>query len=317
MTRAVSAAIRRARRSLGDLERGEGPVLAGPFTGEVGFELLYWIPFLRWALLVSPKLAGRVVVMSRGGAQGWYDGVADRYVDILDLVSAEELRHRRGSLKQARTTEFEAELVKTASTRLGSSARVLHPALLFGIYTAARRSDPWAFVRALTADGTGLAASYAAPSPPPNSSDHVAVRLYHRPSLPDTEANRAFADRLLRLLQRSGPVLSLDPGVEIDDHAELTYSRAGLQQLPSALTPANNLAIQSEAIRRSRFFVGTYGGLAYVGPMTGVPAFAFSSHPEHVHPWHQALVNGLAAVAGWAPLTHARPAHAESLLARA
>ena len=24
------------------------PIVAGPWVGEVGFELLYWVPFLRW-----------------------------------------------------------------------------------------------------------------------------------------------------------------------------------------------------------------------------------------------------------------------------
>ncbi len=24
------------------------PIVIGPWTGEVGFELLYWIPFLEW-----------------------------------------------------------------------------------------------------------------------------------------------------------------------------------------------------------------------------------------------------------------------------
>src|SRR5881394_1771982 len=28
--------------------RGTGPVSFGPWTGEVGFELLYWAPFVRW-----------------------------------------------------------------------------------------------------------------------------------------------------------------------------------------------------------------------------------------------------------------------------
>src|SRR5688572_32616939 len=27
---------------------GAGPILAGPWLSEVGYEVLYWVPFLRW-----------------------------------------------------------------------------------------------------------------------------------------------------------------------------------------------------------------------------------------------------------------------------
>jgi hypothetical protein len=35
------------RQALQGIE-GTGDIIAGPWTGEVGFELLYWIPFLNW-----------------------------------------------------------------------------------------------------------------------------------------------------------------------------------------------------------------------------------------------------------------------------
>ena len=43
------------------------PIVAGPWLGEVGFELLYWVPFLRWfaeRFAVAPE---RLLVVSRGG----------------------------------------------------------------------------------------------------------------------------------------------------------------------------------------------------------------------------------------------------------
>ena len=36
------------RRELAALASKPEPILVGPWLGEVGFELLYWIPFLRW-----------------------------------------------------------------------------------------------------------------------------------------------------------------------------------------------------------------------------------------------------------------------------
>ena len=35
--------------------RKPGPILVGPWLSEVGFELLYWIPLLRW---IKEQVAG-------------------------------------------------------------------------------------------------------------------------------------------------------------------------------------------------------------------------------------------------------------------
>ena len=62
---------RRITRRLATLAGGNRPVLVGPWSGEVGFELLYWIPFVSWVLhdaAVSPE---RIVIVSRGGPASW------------------------------------------------------------------------------------------------------------------------------------------------------------------------------------------------------------------------------------------------------
>ena len=70
-------------------EEGNRTVLVGPWTTEIGFELLYWIPFVRHFVRryeVSPQ---RLVAISRGGAEGWYEGICDRYLDLFDLVDVD------------------------------------------------------------------------------------------------------------------------------------------------------------------------------------------------------------------------------------
>ena len=47
------------------------PLIVGPWTGEVGYELLYWIPFVRWALTACRVSPERVIVVSRGGTASW------------------------------------------------------------------------------------------------------------------------------------------------------------------------------------------------------------------------------------------------------
>jgi len=70
---AQQEALRRALAAV----RGEGDVIVGPWTGEVGFELMYWIPFLGWLAEQGLMRAHEV------GNAVWYD------IDtIADLESA-------------------------------------------------------------------------------------------------------------------------------------------------------------------------------------------------------------------------------------
>ena len=81
-------------RDIAAVARGRGPIIAGPWLSEVGFEVLYWIPFLRWfedRYRIDPE---RVIAVSRGGVAGWYGDLAARYVEIFDHLSPEEFGRR-------------------------------------------------------------------------------------------------------------------------------------------------------------------------------------------------------------------------------
>src|SRR4051812_7360409 len=71
------------RDELDTLAAGDGRIVVGPFTGEVGFELLYWIPLVRWAVREFPGLDGRLAVVSRGGVAHWWQSFLP--VDYVDI----------------------------------------------------------------------------------------------------------------------------------------------------------------------------------------------------------------------------------------
>ena len=49
-------------RMLQKMARSQKPVIVGPWVSEVGFELLYWIPFLNWVKANYPFAAERLVI---------------------------------------------------------------------------------------------------------------------------------------------------------------------------------------------------------------------------------------------------------------
>src|SRR5207249_3874887 len=111
-------------------------LLVGPFIGEVGFELLYWIPVARRILAEHGVGPERVTVLTRGGAGAWYGDFAGRSVEILDLVPPDRYlgelveRRRTGDAKQFFSDEFDERLAREATARDGA-ATVVHPLLMF------------------------------------------------------------------------------------------------------------------------------------------------------------------------------------------
>ena len=127
------------RRELRQLSKVRGHVLVGPWLSEVGFELLYWIPFLRWAVGEFKLDPSRLVAVSRGGVSSWYEGVARQYVDLFDLYSVEEYREANetrweatGNQKQYEVGTFDRAIVGRVSERRGITIEAtLHPLLMY------------------------------------------------------------------------------------------------------------------------------------------------------------------------------------------
>ncbi len=284
--REIGAAVRRevdvrARAALAEraLARAPGTVLAGPFLGEIGYELEYWIPFLRRQLGLSRIAPDRVTVMTRGGAALWYRDFASHALDVLDLLTPEqylpkleERRRRAGDLKQLRVESFDRELVALARERLGPLT-VVHPSLMFarlrGLWFRGRPlAELWPRVEYRRLDVpadpvAGLPARY------------VAVKAYFNECLPATPALRGFFRRVVERIAEEIDVVLLSTGLEVDDHEEWATSAARVHPVEHLLRPADNLAVQTRIIALARGLVATYGGFSYLGPFLGVPTLTF------------------------------------------
>jgi hypothetical protein len=308
------------REEVKRLAKRGGPVLVGPFTGEVGFELLYWIPLVRWAVREFPSLQGRLVVVSRGGVAHWWQSFLDAdYIDIFSVCEPEEYLVGKGPDKQRSRREFDNEILDRVRARLRiDRAEVFHPSLLFDFYYQARRAASDVFVKRLSGrpDGAdGLAAVYE-PIPKPElpaeldellPDEFVATRFYFRDSFPDSPDNRRFAVETVTALCRSHHVVVLNNGMQLDDHSDVDHLPDAVIRLDHLMTPSNNLAIQTAALSRARALVGTYGGLAYLAPLLQVPAIGFSSAAEEAAPWHLALARAIFGGPAFAPLVTLTP----------
>ena len=275
--------------------RSTTPLIVGPWSSEVGFELLYWIPFLRWASREHGLDPARIIAVSRGGASRWYADVASRFVDVFEFVSPDEYRDRinervrvSGQQKQFEVGEFDRVLVDRVRENLGAhNAHVLHPSVMYNLFR--RYWNEKAPVGILTSHTSYSPLPDPGPLDPnlPLPNEFVAVRFYFRPSFPDTPENREFATEVVRRLARRQPVIMLNTGFQVDDHEDLdSLSEVDVYRVDEWMTPTNNLTLQSQIISRATAFVGTYGGLSYLGPYYKVPTMTFYSESEELVPAH-------------------------------
>ena len=296
----ASAALAHARsarleKELSAMASTGDTIVAGPWLGEVGFELLYWAPFLAWVADRVRLTPQRLFVVSRGGTSSWYAPFAARYADVFEHAPPEAFKAQHdarvadiGEQKQTRITDFERHLAEAAATRAGIRRwTLLHPSRMYDVlnpYWWGHLSTGWvhrhAIYRTLTRPTTQaltLPASY------------VATKFYFNDCFPPNEANRAFIRSALEQLARTGPVVALSTGLNIDDHQGEHVDEHGVMHLPEGIDPAQNLSVQSAVVAGARAFVGTYGGFSYLAPFYRVPSYAFYGDPGGFSPKHLAM----------------------------
>jgi hypothetical protein len=73
----------------------------------------------------------------------------------------------------------------------------------------------------------------------------------------------------------------------VDDHDDsLAAVSNRVISVASAMSPSDNLSVQTYVISRARAFFGTYGGFSYLPPLLGVPSYCFHSSEGKFLPVH-------------------------------
>jgi hypothetical protein len=311
---ARAVAARRAsavQRHLSALAADSRPIVVGPWLGEVGFELLYWVPFLRWFAQEYGIPRERLLAVSRGGAAtAWYGDFAGRTADALDFMSQDEFRRKNagrtqslGEQKQVAATPLEDEIVAAVHGREQRDTATLHPSTMYRLFAPYWWGhQPLDWVRRFTRYAPATPAALPIELP----AGYTAVKFYFNDCFRDTPENRRFVDDTIRQLSSEGPVISLSTGIHVDDHDPCEPDVAAMRTIREVLTPQNNLIVQSAIVARARRFVGTYGGFAYLAPLSAVPAISFFSEPGTFSLRHLELMRDVTRTTGRPELLQVR-----------
>jgi hypothetical protein len=285
------------------------PILVGPWLSEVGFEALYWLPFIE-RLVKDGVSRDRLIPISRGGASVWYG--TERGLEIYAMRSVQDVRvemrlratNAFESVKQLTWTPFERQIVKDAAETLGLTKYfVLHPRWMYHVlasYWEAERGLVW------LQNHTHWAPIQPPPLPGATQlpEQFVAVRFYRRSTLSQDALPMIRA--CIQQLAQEVPVILLSSEFRADDHRDMEVTGPNIYHLRdlAPLNPETNLAVQSAVLARALAFVGTYGGFAQLALRLGKPSVTFYDTWAGTMITHKHLADALSVQLGvtWAVL---------------
>lgn len=286
------------------LSRDESPIILGPWRSEVGFEALYWLPFVRTLSKRVPKFKERAVVVTRGGAALLYSEMAQRAVDLYYLRSLvqvrrenlydHQVRNKGQTTKQLQETDWDRAIYNDVADELslGPLFHVVHPSWMY--WALGPYWEEQASLQYLTsiADYQPLAKPNlpdGCPLPP----QYVAVKFYGRFTFPyPHEDTAALIQQVVATVASQIPVVMLNSSNEHDDHIDCAVRGPNITVLPQT-PPEQNLALQAAVLAHAQGFVGTYGGVAQLALRLGVPSVSFYANWDGTSHAHYALSSWL------------------------
>jgi hypothetical protein len=265
------------RAYLKRLTMDDRPIVVGPWRSEVGFEGLYWLPFLHWCAKQVPNFWQRATILTRGGSACLYPG--PHAVDLYTLRTVTQVRRENLSdwlgtklQKQTQVTPWDRTVAREAVN--GQAHHLLHPAWMYwalapfwdearGLKYLLSMADYSLLPRPSIGTLEGLPEKY------------VAVKFYGRSTFPWPHPHTAqFVSEVAGTIAKQIPVVLLNSGHQGDEHGDIDVSGPNIYRLPSA-PPEANLAMQAMVLGKATAFVGTYGGVSQLALRMGVPSVSF------------------------------------------
>ena len=305
-------------REIAALAATTRPIVAGPWLAEVGYEVLYWVPFLRWFQDAFGIPADRLVVVSRGGLESMYRDFAAGYVDIFDVMTPQQLAARNarrrsegegGGQKQSATSDLDEELIAAVRSKLGlGDVAVCHPSLMFRLFRNVWHGNLpfdllWRRTRHVATSGPSRRTGPTVRALPGIPEDFIAAKIYAGPALSTHETTREAVRAVVAQAAAIAPVVLLEADLGLDEHRD--FDLDGIPNVLSAralMSPRTNLDVQLALIARSRFFLSACGGLAWQAPFMGVPTVAVYDS-DHLLAPHLFVTRHAGALTGAAEFT--------------
>ncbi len=272
-------------QAIKSLKKNNSEIIIGPWFGEVGFEILYWVPFLNFLKLKHDLDPSRFVIISRGNTAHWYSHLGNvRYLDLFSTLSTTEFRDinfnrvkETGRIKQTSLIEPEARILEKLLHKKTTDFKILHPGQMYSFFAPFWQQSISAAQAETFLRFEGIKVPNATLPDPLEPGKFVACKFYFSDAFPREPKNvKAVSDVILKLAQNQ-KVFLLQTNISVDDHSDAmaeVLTHPNVFAFKDGIPPQENLRIQTEIISQAKAFVGNYGGFSYLAPFLGVPSYS-------------------------------------------
>lgn len=294
------------------------PLVVGPHARELGFEVLYWLPFVQQARADYGLEKGRMIALSRGGMGRAYDMAA--HADVYDFLPVDTVRlyqvratSTTQTSKQYTVEPWERHVVALAASALGlEKPLMLHPSWMYQLL-----HPYWTDKMPMQVLSKWLNPTPLPTLPLPEGlvlpDNFIAVRIYARATMQAHDGVTFWLKRELLRLAEKRPLVFLCSDERYDDHADILRPFGpNMIDLHRWMTPQTNLAVQLAVLQRCALFIGTYGGLAQLALRVQKPAIALYTQWGGTAFMHVDLTHRLALSSG-TPFHLVQAQHLEAL----
>ena len=285
---------------------GNSPLIFGPWTGELGMEILYWAPWVYEHALSSD------IAISRGGTQFLYPSVA-QYCEIFDYLSIEQWVSYQesqiktyGGQKQRLWLNSEHDLIQKMDQNgeFVSRFNVIHPKEFFKfaypnahddvrILTNYVKAMQFSLPEAMIALSKKNLLDKSLASVP--RGQRVAFGLYTRDGVSSTEMSIFLKHPIVVEAMKGQKIYSVQ-SIYRDVHHDLKDDLTGMLFPLRKSLLASNLADQASLIFNCSKLITTHGGLAYLGLLLGKDVLALEGRGFFWHPRHKANAEFIAKI---------------------
>lgn len=264
----------------------KAPVLfLGPWFGEVGPELQYWIPFIQNLVKKGFLKEQKIIVLSRGGVQSWYSNITKNYFDLFDYIDQKEYQKIRSEIllysqKQTKVHNLERLLVEKIATSMNiTSYNVIHPSFMWNevVFWLQEKItlDDILNILHFQPIGPSLSEYKKLVDKLKLPENFIAIKFYTSNVFELTEEVKKELNNFLKKLARKHTLVLLQLDYSIDDHKTIElHNNKNIIPIDSQFPIEMNLGIQTEILSRSKGFIGTNGGFSVLPALLGKPVLS-------------------------------------------
>ena len=251
--------------------------------GEVGPELQYWIPYLLNLKKLGVFKEKRLIVISRGGTEDWYHFLNSEYIEIFDYLTPENyniIKNARELEKQVKLNIKENELVKLICQKNNiTNYSIIHPKIMWNDvlkYFRSEKASSWVLKKLTFKPILDIDSKYSKIVDSYNLPKSFFFVRFYKSYLFDI--NKDQLNKLIKLIQGNSKQINLvtfGMSDNIDNHESYKLKEGTVIDLTNKISLKDNLGIQTEILRRSQGFFGTYGGISILPVFLAKPCFCF------------------------------------------